>query len=269
MDSGDFKLPSIDGIEFVNYTNEEQLDDVMRLVSQDLSEPYSSKFLYIYTEHKDKNTYLLDRINNCKLVSILYLTLYALHKVFTYRYFLHRWPQLCILAVPTTNDDKEGSTTNKKQPPIGCVVCKIDVENDNGDPVVDEQVNDWDSAAESSIYGGSANNLELKDDACIQGNITQKKLPPLPNGKVYSGYIAMLAVEKKHRRSGIGTVLVQRVIHRMQQLGCQSIRLETEVSNKGAMNLYENRLGFIREELLIKYYLNWNDAYRLRLWLDG
>ena len=44
MDSGDFILPSIDGIEFVNYTNEEQLDDVMRLVSQDLSEPYSSKF---------------------------------------------------------------------------------------------------------------------------------------------------------------------------------------------------------------------------------
>ena len=44
MDSGDFKLPSIDGIEFVNYTNEEQLDDVMRLVSQDLSEPYSSRF---------------------------------------------------------------------------------------------------------------------------------------------------------------------------------------------------------------------------------
>jgi len=74
----------------------------------------------------------------------------------------------------------------------------------------------------------------------------------------------MLAVEKKHRRSGIGTVLVQRVIHRMQQLGCQSIRLETEVTNKGALNLYENRLGFIREELLIKYYLNWNDAHRLR-----
>ena len=51
MDSGDFKLPSIDGIEFVNYTNEEQLDDVMRLVSQDLSEPYSSKYFF-YTEHK-------------------------------------------------------------------------------------------------------------------------------------------------------------------------------------------------------------------------
>ena len=193
------------------------------------------------------------------------------HKVFTYRYFLHRWPQLCILAVPTNDDNNnnEGSTATKKRSPIGCVVCKIDIENDNGDPVDDNYQENEEGGAKSSIYGGSAiNNLELKDDACIQSNITQK-LPPLPNGKVYSGYIGMLAVEKKHRRSGIGTVLVQRVIHRMQQLGCQSIRLETEVTNKGAVNLYENRLGFIREELLIKYYLNWNDAYRLRLWLDG
>lgn len=37
-------LPTIDGIKFVNYVNEEQLDDVMRLVGQDLSEPYSSEF---------------------------------------------------------------------------------------------------------------------------------------------------------------------------------------------------------------------------------
>ena len=39
----EFTLPTIEGIEFVNYVNEEQLDDVMRLVGQDLSEPYSSK----------------------------------------------------------------------------------------------------------------------------------------------------------------------------------------------------------------------------------
>ena len=79
----------------------------------------------------------------------------------------------------------------------------------------------------------------------------------------------MLAVETTHRRYGIGTALVQRAIHRMQQMGCQSIRLETEVTNKGAMTLYEDRLGFVREELLKKYYLNWGDAFRLRLWLVG
>lgn len=38
------QLPTIDGIEFVDYVNEEQLEDVMRLVGQDLSEPYSSEF---------------------------------------------------------------------------------------------------------------------------------------------------------------------------------------------------------------------------------
>ena len=40
----EIQLPTIEGIEFVNYVDEEQLDDVMRLVGQDLSEPYSSEF---------------------------------------------------------------------------------------------------------------------------------------------------------------------------------------------------------------------------------
>jgi N-alpha-acetyltransferase 30 len=35
--------------------------------------------------------------------------------VFTYRYFLHRFPQLCILAIPLDSDE-----------PIGCVVGKVD-----------------------------------------------------------------------------------------------------------------------------------------------
>ena len=174
-------IPDIEGIDFVDYVNEEQLEDVMHLVQQDLSEPYS---------------------------------------VFTYRYFLHRWPQLCILAVPSDSNDKR---------PIGCVVCKIDVKRDDG----------IDNAA------GSAD----------------------VNSKTYTGYIGMLAVETKYRRSGIGTALALRAIQRMKEMGCESIQLETEVTNKGAMRLYEDRLGFIREELLVKYYLNWNNAYRLRLWL--
>jgi hypothetical protein len=33
----------IEGIEFVDYANESQLEHVMDLVSRDLSEPYSSK----------------------------------------------------------------------------------------------------------------------------------------------------------------------------------------------------------------------------------
>jgi peptide alpha-N-acetyltransferase len=110
------------------------------------------------------------------------------------------------------------------------VVCKIDVKRDD----------DIDAASENT-------------DAARKVN--------------YTGYIGMLAVETNYRRAGIGTALALRAIQRMQQMGCQSIQLETEVTNKGAMRLYEDRLGFIREELLVKYYLNWNNAYRLRLWL--
>ncbi len=128
--------------------------------------------------------------------------------------------------------------------PIGCVVCKIDVEGGEGDDDCDD----------------SDRHAPLNDDAYIL-NAPQR---------TRTGYIGMLAVERTHRRSGIGSALVQRAIRRMQQMGCQSIRLETEITNKAAISLYENRLGFLREELLKKYYLNWGDAYRLRLWLvDG
>ena len=184
------------------------------------------------------------------------------NKVFTYRYFLHRWPQLCILAVPTDDAARR---------PIGCVVCKIDIEDD-GDAAaaaaaaVDDATNNSNNAYTASSTNDTAANQK---EAIHNKESKIQKLPHLPSGKAYTGYIGMLAVETTHRRYGIGTALVQRAIHRMQQMGCQSIRLETEVTNKGAMTLYEDRLGFVREELLKKYYLNWGDAFRLRLWLVG
>jgi N-alpha-acetyltransferase 30 len=136
--------------------------------------------------------------------------LVILFAVFTYRYFLERYPALCILAYPMDNPDE----------PIGCVVGKIDEE-------------------------------EL-----------------LSTGKMEkTGYIGMLAVMASHRRRGIGASLVQQVIIRMKEMGCSSITLETEVSNTAAQRLYQDTFGFMREELLVRYYLNWSDAYRLRLWL--
>jgi peptide alpha-N-acetyltransferase len=84
--------------------------------------------------------------------------------------------------------------------------------------------------------------------------------------KVQTGYIGMLAVNKTHRRLGIGTCLIKKILKRMQIMGCASVTLETEVSNKAAQKLYQDSFGFMREELLVRYYLNWGDAYRLRLW---
>lgn len=47
---------------------------------------------------------------------------------------------------------------------------------------------------------------------------------------------------------------------------CAQITLETEVTNSAALRLYET-LGFIRDKRLPKYYLNGNDAFRLKCWL--
>lgn len=46
-------------IVYVNYESELQMPDIMRLIQKDLSEPYS---------------------------------------IYTYRYFIHNWPQLCFLV---------------------------------------------------------------------------------------------------------------------------------------------------------------------------
>ena len=42
--------------------------------------------------------------------------------------------------------------------------------------------------------------------------------------------------------------------------------LETELTNAASLSLYE-KLGFSRSKLLKRYYMNGNDAFRLKLWL--
>jgi len=102
---------------------------------------------------------------------------------------------------------------------------------------------------------------------CVVGKIDREEV--VVNGEpeiVQTGYIGMLAVKSSYRRRGIGKALVRRVLQRMKEMGCTSVTLETEISNKTAQLLYQNSFGFIREELLVRYYLNWSSAYRLRLW---
>jgi N-alpha-acetyltransferase 30 len=151
--------------EFVNYQGEHQLKDIMDLVGEDLSEPYS---------------------------------------IFTYRYFLNNWPHLCFIA-------------NHNNELAAVCISKLDRHQ---------------SSSSSS----------------------------------YRGYIAMLAVKTQFRKKGLGSQLVIRTINAMRRNNADEVILEAEVTNNGALNLYEN-LGFMRDKRLNRYYLSGVDAFRLKLLL--
>lgn len=96
----------------------------------------------------------------------------------------------------------------------------------------------------------------------------------------------MLAVHQDYRHRQIGSTLVRKVIEVMRNppaadgvrnddqstnaasaiASTDEVVLETEITNKAAMRLYQ-RLGFVRDKRLSRYYLNGVDAFRLKLWL--
>jgi N-alpha-acetyltransferase 30 len=106
--------------------------------------------------------------------------------------------------------------------------------------------------------------LAMSGNACV-GTIVCKLAPDENTGKM-KGYIAMLAVDKAFRKRAIGSSLVRLVVEGMRYKKADLIVLETEITNKGAISLYQ-RLHFTRECRLEKYYLNGVDAFRLKLWL--
>ncbi len=104
----------------------------------------------------------------------------------------------------------------------------------------------------------------MSGDECIGCIIC--KLNPDKSGHNLRGYIAMLAVDANHRKKKIGSKLVELIIAGMKAAGADLLVLEAEVSNKGALSLYD-KLNFVRETRLPKYYLSGIDAFRLKLWL--
>ena len=105
---------------------------------------------------------------------------------------------------------------------------------------------------------------------CV-GTIVCKLSPPAQptsSASLSRGYLAMLATHHHYRHMGIALQLVQRVMAVMERDGADVMVLETEVSNAAALSLYE-RLHFVRDCRLPRYYLNGGDAYRLKRWLTG
>lgn len=192
-----------DEIIYVDYEDESVLKDIQSLVSKDLSEPYS---------------------------------------IYTYRYFLHQWPGLCVCAYA-----REGGSASSSSA-VPYVESRID--------------NDVLKYSSESVAGSE---IPLNERGKMVGTILCKA--ERERGETFKGYIAMLTVDDKYRKRGIGVKLARIGICRMFELGCEEIALEAEATNVGALSLYE-KLGFMRDELLCRYYLNGSDAYRLRLWSD-
>jgi peptide alpha-N-acetyltransferase len=132
------------------------------------------------------------------------------YPIYTYRYFVQKWPELTLLAYFEDDPDKKT---------IGCIVSKLE-----------ENPKHYD------------------------------------NSSRLRGYIAMLAVDPNIRRIGLGRKLVHQNIEDMKKLGAEEIMLETEITNSAALRLYES-FGFLKEKRLQSYYLNNNDAYKLKLFI--
>jgi len=113
-------------------------------------------------------------------------------------------------------------------------------------------INNWPGLCWMAMSGGE----------CVGAVVCKLELHKM----TLQGYIAMLAVNSAYRGKGLGTTLVEKAIYAMQAHGCNEVVLETEVTNKGALRLYE-KLGFIRDKRLAKYYLNGVDAFKLKLTL--
>merc|ERR1712025_1106679 len=123
-------------IAYIQYSDETQMPLIMRLIQKDLSEPYS---------------------------------------IYTYRYFIHNWPNLCFLAMAGP------------QQCVGAIVCKLD----------------------------------------LHKKVSRR------------GYIAMLAVDEGFRKRKIGSTLVKKAIEAMIADSADEVVLETEITNKPALRLYE------------------------------
>ena len=152
------------------------------------------------------------------------------YSIFTFRYFLDAWPEYCLLAHASAHTSSSTSLASSS------------------------------SSSSSGSGSGSGSGPGPAAAPRLVGAILCKAAPNKA-GRL-RGYVGMFAVDAAYRRCGIGAALAALSVQRMAA-DCDEVVLETEVTNAGALRLYEG-LGFTREKLLAKYYLNGNAAFRMR-----
>jgi [ribosomal protein S18]-alanine N-acetyltransferase len=93
-----------------------------------------------------------------------------------------------------------------------------------------------------------------KDD--IAGFILCERDGPL-------AHIITLDVAEAHRRSGVGSLLLNAAEKNLSAQGVRTVFLETAVNNQAAVNFWSRHL-YIKEAILKRYYLRRIDGYEMR-----
>jgi len=79
------------------------------------------------------------------------------------------------------------------------------------------------------------------------------------------GHITSLAVLRSHRKLGLATKLMTQAQKSMvETFNASYVSLHVRKSNRAALNLYQNTLGFYVHEIEAKYYADDEDAYAMR-----
>lgn len=82
------------------------------------------------------------------------------------------------------------------------------------------------------------------------------------------GHVITVDVLPQERRTGLASALMREAERRLQQAGCDRIRLEAAVDNGGALAFYR-RFGYTVVRTLPRYYSNGLDALVLEKLLEG
>lgn len=103
------------------------------------------------------------------------------------------------------------------------------------------------------------------DKGNIVGYVLAKMEEPEPNDELRHGHITSLAVKRSYRRLGLAQKLMNQASQAMVEcFEAQHVSLHVRKSNRAALNLYTNSLGFKILEIEPKYYADGEDAYSMR-----
>ncbi|KAH4412320.1 hypothetical protein HBH92_110320 [Parastagonospora nodorum] len=96
------------------------------------------------------------------------------------------------------------------------------------------------------------------------------KMEEEPTDGIPHGHITSLSVMRTHRRLGLAEKLMRQSQRAMAEtFAAHYVSLHVRMSNTAALHLYRDTLGFSVDKVEAKYYADGEDAYSMKMELDG